>query len=59
MVALKGFNEDEIEPMLRWCAAEGHDLTLIETMPLGAQTFQGWQANELQLLYQALQKAST
>ncbi|TVV72215.1 GTP 3',8-cyclase MoaA [Sphingomonas solaris] len=36
MVALKGMNEDEIEPMLRWCAAEGHDLTLIETMPLGA-----------------------
>ncbi|MDX3886306.1 MAG: GTP 3',8-cyclase MoaA [Sphingomonas sp.] len=35
MVALKGLNEDEIEPMLRWCAAEGHDLTLIETMPLG------------------------
>jgi cyclic pyranopterin phosphate synthase len=22
--------------MLRWCAGEGHDLTLIETMPLGA-----------------------
>lgn len=36
MVALKGLNEDEIEPMLRWCAAEGHDLTLIETMPLGS-----------------------
>ncbi|MBD3760891.1 GTP 3',8-cyclase MoaA [Sphingomonadaceae bacterium G21617-S1] len=35
MVALKGLNEDEIEPMLRWCAAEGHGLTLIETMPLG------------------------
>lgn len=35
MVALKGFNEDEIEPMLRWCAGEGYDLTLIETMPLG------------------------
>lgn len=35
MVALKGLNEDEIEPMLRWCAGEGHDLTLIETMPLG------------------------
>jgi cyclic pyranopterin phosphate synthase len=35
MVALKGLNEDEIEPMLRWCGAEGHDLTLIETMPLG------------------------
>ena len=35
MVALKGLNEAEIEPMLLWCAAEGHDLTLIETMPLG------------------------
>ncbi len=36
MVALKGLNEDGIEPMLRWCGANGHDLTLIETMPLGA-----------------------
>ncbi|MBB5687225.1 GTP 3',8-cyclase MoaA [Sphingobium boeckii] len=35
MVALKGLNEDEIAPMLRWCADEGFDLTLIETMPLG------------------------
>jgi cyclic pyranopterin phosphate synthase len=35
MVALKGLNEDEVEPMLRWCAAQGFDLTLIETMPLG------------------------
>lgn len=35
MVALKDLNEAEIVPMLRWCAAEGHDLTLIETMPLG------------------------
>ena len=36
MVALKGVNEDEILPMLRWCGAQGHGLTLIETMPLGA-----------------------
>ena len=35
MVALKHLNEDEIAPMLRWCASQGHDLTLIETMPLG------------------------
>lgn len=35
MVALKGLNEDEIAPMVRWCASEGFDLTLIETMPLG------------------------
>jgi len=36
MVALKGFNEAAIAPMLDWCIAQGHDLTLIETMPLGA-----------------------
>jgi cyclic pyranopterin phosphate synthase len=35
MVALKRLNEHEIEDMLRWCHAEGMDLTLIETMPLG------------------------
>src|SRR5262245_56399909 len=35
MVALRGLNEDEIEEMLLWCAGQGHDLTLIETMPLG------------------------
>ncbi|MEA3029680.1 MAG: 3,8-cyclase [Sphingomonadales bacterium] len=35
MVALKGLNEDEIEAMLRWCIGRGHDLTLIETMPMG------------------------
>jgi len=36
MVALEGINDDEIAAMLRWCGDEGHDLTLIETMPLGA-----------------------
>ena len=35
MVALKGLNEAEIAPMLAWCVDQGHDLTLIETMPLG------------------------
>ena len=35
MVALKGLNEDQLLPMLNWCAAHGCDLTLIETMPLG------------------------
>ncbi len=29
-----------------------------ETMPAGAQTFQGWQAGQLRLLLNALQKAS-
>lgn len=36
MVALKGLNDDEIAPMLAWCVEQGHDLSLIETMPLGA-----------------------
>jgi cyclic pyranopterin phosphate synthase len=35
MVALRGLNDDEIDDMLLWCAGQGHDLTLIETMPLG------------------------
>jgi cyclic pyranopterin phosphate synthase len=35
MVALKGVNEHEIVPMMHWCHENGHDLTLIETMPLG------------------------
>ncbi len=35
MVALKGLNEDEIPAMQAWCAEQGHDLTFIETMPLG------------------------
>ena len=35
MVALKGVNEHEIIPMMEWAHGQGHDLTLIETMPLG------------------------
>ncbi|MEN9932042.1 MAG: 3,8-cyclase MoaA [Pseudomonadota bacterium] len=34
-VALAGENEDEIEALMQFAAAGGHDLTLIETMPLG------------------------
>jgi cyclic pyranopterin phosphate synthase len=34
-VALKGLNDDELDRMIAWCGAEGFDLTLIETMPLG------------------------
>jgi GTP 3',8-cyclase len=35
MVVLRGVNEDEVVPMLRWCAEQGFDLSLIETMPIG------------------------
>ena len=34
-VALKGFNEDELFPLIDWCAKENHDLTFIEVMPMG------------------------
>ena len=34
-VALKGLNDHEIPEMLAWCGANGFDLSLIETMPLG------------------------
>ncbi|HEU0044855.1 GTP 3',8-cyclase MoaA [Sphingomonas sp.] len=35
-VALAGLNEDELPAILAWCIDQGHDLSLIETMPLGA-----------------------
>ena len=34
-VALAGINDGEFDDLLRWTAANGHDLVLIETMPLG------------------------
>ncbi|ARJ70628.1 GTP 3',8-cyclase MoaA [Paracoccus contaminans] len=34
-VALKGFNDNELFRLVDWCAAEGHDLTFIEVMPMG------------------------
>jgi GTP 3',8-cyclase len=35
-VALAGINEHELPDLLAWCGEQGHDLSLIETMPLGA-----------------------
>ena len=35
MVAMRGINDDEIEPMMAWAHARGFGLTLIEGMPLG------------------------
>ena len=34
-VALKGFNEDELPAITRWCAERDMDLTWIEVMPMG------------------------
>jgi GTP 3',8-cyclase len=35
MVALAQLNKDMLLPMLRWCTDNGHDLTIIEWMPVG------------------------
>lgn len=35
-VALKGINDHEIDRLVDWTAAQGFDLTFIETMPMGA-----------------------
>ena len=34
-VALRDFNENELDSMITWCGKHGFDLTLIETMPMG------------------------
>jgi cyclic pyranopterin phosphate synthase len=34
-VALRDVNEDEFDAMIEWCGANGFDLCLIETMPMG------------------------
>ena len=34
-VALKDFNEDELEKIVKWCANRKMDLTFIEVMPMG------------------------
>ncbi|WP_095011488.1 GTP 3',8-cyclase MoaA [Tsuneonella mangrovi] len=34
-VALKGINEHELPDLIEWAHGEGHDVTLIEVMPLG------------------------
>ncbi|MBA3911001.1 MAG: GTP 3',8-cyclase MoaA [Rhodobacter sp.] len=40
-VALKGFNEDELFYLIDWCAANDHDLTFIEVMPMGEDMGEG------------------
>jgi cyclic pyranopterin phosphate synthase len=35
-VAVKGFNDHEVDDLIRWTGDEGMDITFIETMPMGA-----------------------
>ena len=34
-VALNNFNDNHLEEMIEWCAGQGHDMTIIEVMPMG------------------------
>ena len=34
-VALQNFNQDHLIDMIEWCSNEGHDMTIIEVMPMG------------------------
>ena len=34
-MALKGFNEDELFPLIEWCKSRDMDITFIEVMPMG------------------------
>jgi len=52
-VALKGFNEEELLTLTRWCASRDMDLTWIEVMPMGDignenRLTQYWALSELQ-----------
>ncbi|TCJ33186.1 GTP 3',8-cyclase MoaA [Parafrankia sp. BMG5.11] len=44
-VLLRGLNDDEAAPLLRWCLARGYELRFIEQMPLDAQ--HGWRRTEM------------
>jgi cyclic pyranopterin phosphate synthase len=58
-VALKGVNEDEIDGMVAWCGEQGHDLCLIETMPMGEVTHRAEQYLPLSLVRARLRKRWT
>jgi cyclic pyranopterin phosphate synthase len=44
-VLMRGVNDDEAVPLLRWCLERGYELRFIEQMPLDAQ--HGWDRAEM------------
>ena len=44
-VLMRGVNDDEAAPLLRYCLARGYELRFIEQMPLDAQ--HGWRREEM------------
>jgi cyclic pyranopterin phosphate synthase len=53
-VALKNVNEDELDGMIEYCGAQGFDLCLIETMPMGEITHREEQYLPLSLVRERL-----
>jgi cyclic pyranopterin phosphate synthase len=56
-VLLRGMNDDEAVPLLRFAVAEGYELRFIEQMPLDAQ--HGWERTEMITAGEIMQKLGT
>src|SRR5690606_27234606 len=44
-VLMRGINQHEAAPLLRWCLEQGYELRFIEQMPLDAQ--HGWSRDDM------------
>ncbi|MDQ2708730.1 MAG: GTP 3',8-cyclase MoaA [Actinomycetota bacterium] len=56
-VLLRGVNDDEAVPLLRYCLAAGYELRFIEQMPLDAQ--HAWQRTEMITAAEILERLHT
>jgi GTP 3',8-cyclase len=56
-VLMRGVNEDEAVPLLRWCVARGYELRFIEQMPLDPQ--HGWDRATMITAEEILDRLST
>jgi len=56
-VLLRGVNDDEAVPLLRYCLGAGYELRFIEQMPLDAQ--HGWQRDEMITAAEILERLQT
>jgi GTP 3',8-cyclase len=55
-VLMRGVNDDEAVPLLRWCLDRGYQLRFIEQMPLDAQ--HGWDRAEMVTADEILERLS-
>ncbi|KAB8195180.1 GTP 3',8-cyclase MoaA [Nonomuraea phyllanthi] len=56
-VLMRGFNDHEAVPLLRWCLDQGYELRFIEQMPLDAQ--HGWTREGMVTADEILERLST